>query len=218
MTSIFNKIFQNSPRFIINNFNMTFFKTAFSIFIISIVLGACNKNTSTTLTPTLIDSLKIVFQDINTQIDVTWNKMIQDDDDKLDNMKRILQEVEFSGDYNRLKLDSLNKDIDKLTAIRYDQQTMSDSDLINLYDSMTTQVMGEVTVFTTRLSQFGQYPLMGELIQEVFESDDRVLRYRIEYDRSAKEYNAFIESHESELHLVAKQKVLQPKALFELQN
>ncbi len=144
--------------------------------------------------------------------------MIQDDDDKLDNMKRILQEVEFSGDYNRLKLDSLNKDIDKLTAIRYDQQTMSDSDLINLYDSMTTQVMGEVTVFTTRLSQFDQYPLMGELIQEVFEADDRVLRYRIEYDRSAKEYNAFIESHESELHLVAKQKVLQPKALFELQN
>lgn len=144
--------------------------------------------------------------------------MMLDDDDKLSNLTRILQEVEYSGDYNRLKLDSLKKDIDQLAAVRYDQQSMSDSDLINLYDSMTTQVMGEVTVFTTRLSQFDQYPLMGQLLQETFEADDRILRFRIDYDRSAKQYNSFIEEHEPDLPLVAKQKVLLPKPLFELQN
>jgi hypothetical protein len=144
--------------------------------------------------------------------------MMQDDDDKLDNMRRILQEVEYSGDYNRLKLDSLKQDIDQLAFVRYDQKTMSDSDLINLYDSMTTQVMGSVTEFTTSLSQYEQYPTMGQLLQEVFEADDRVLRYRIEYDRSAKQYNSFIEAHEPDMQLVAKQKVLPPKPLFELQN
>jgi hypothetical protein len=197
---------------------MTFFKSILTIVFITILLGACNKNTSTSLTPTAIDSLKTVFQDINTQLEAAWNTMMQDDDDKLSNLTRILQEVEYSGDYNRLKLDSLKKDIGQLAAVRYDQQTMSDSDLINLYDSMTTQVMGEITVFTTRLSQFDQYPLMGQLLQETFEADDRILRYRIEYDRSAKQYNSFIEEHEPDLPLVAKQKVLQPKPLFELQN
>lgn len=197
---------------------MTFFKSILLIFFVAIILGACNKNTSTSLTPTAIDSLKTVFQDINTQLEAAWNTMMQDDDDKLSNLTRILQEVEYSGDYNRLKLDSLKKDIDQLAAVRYDQQTMSDSDLINLYDSMTTQAMGEVTVFTTRLSQFDQYPLMGQLIQEVFEADDRILRFRIDYDRAAKQYNSFIEEHEPDLPLVAKQKVLQPKPLFELQN
>ncbi len=197
---------------------MTFFKSILLIFFVAIILGACNKNTSTSLTPTAIDSLKTVFQDINTQLEAAWNTMIQDDDDKLSNLTRLLQEVEYSGDYNRLKLDSLKKDIDQLAAVRYDQQTMSDSDLINLYDSMTTQAMGEVTVFTTRLSQFDQYPLMGQLIQEVFEADDRILRFRIDYDRAAKQYNSFIEEHEPDLPLVAKQKVLQPKPLFELQN
>lgn len=197
---------------------MTFFKSILLIFFVAIILGACNKNTSTSLTPTAIDSLKTVFQDINTQLEAAWNTMMQDDDDKLSNLTRILQEVEYSGDYNRLKLDSLKKDIDQLAAVRYDQQTMSDSDLINFYDSMTTQAMGEVTVFTTRLSQFDQYPLMGQLIQEVFEADDRILRFRIDYDRAAKQYNSFIEEHEPDLPLVAKQKVLQPKPLFELQN
>ncbi|TDI70879.1 MAG: hypothetical protein E2O88_02805 [Bacteroidetes bacterium] len=197
---------------------MTFFKSILLIFFVAIILGACNKNTSTSLTPTAIDSLKTVFQDINTQLEAAWNTMIQDDDDKLSNLTRLLQEVEYSGDYNRLKLDSLKKDIDQLAAVRYDQQTMSDSDLINLYDSMTTQAMGEVTVFTTRLSQFDQYPLMGQLIQEVFEADDRILRFRIDYDRAAKQYNSFIEEHEPDLPLVAKQKVLQSKPLFELQN
>ena len=197
---------------------MTFFKSILLIFFVAIILGACNKNTSTSLTPTAIDSLKTVFQDINTQLEAAWNTMMQDDDDKLSNLTRLLQEVEYSGDYNRLKLDSLKKDIDQLAAVRYDQQTMSDSDLINLYDSMTTRAMGEVTVFTTRLSQFDQYPLMGQLIQEVFEADDRILRFRIDYDRAAKQYNSFIEEHEPDLPLVAKQKVLQPKPLFELQN
>ena len=197
---------------------MAFLKSILPIIIITVILGACNKNASTTLTPTAIDSLKTVFHDINTELDITWKEMMQDDDDKLDNMRRILQEVEYSGDYNRLKLDSLKQGIEDLASVRYNQQSMSDSDLINLYDSLSTRIMGEVTGFTTALSHFEQYPIMGQLLQEVFEADDRVLRYRIEYDRSAKQYNSFIEEHEPDMQLVAKQKVLQPKPLFELQN
>ena len=201
-----------------NTSHMNFLKTILQILFVIIVLGACNKNASTSLSPTAIDSLKTVYQDINIQLDSTWNEMIKDDDDKLDNLRRILQEVEYSGNYNRLKLDSLKEHIDALAAVRYDQNTMSDSDLINVYDSMTTQVMGEVTIFTTRLDQFEQYPIMGRLLQEVFEADDRVLRYRIEYDKSAKQYNAFIEDHNKEMPLVAKQKDLLSKPLFELEN
>ena len=189
----------------------------FLILTLGVAVAAC-KNTSTSLSPSAVDSLKTVFQDINGQLELSWNQMMADDDAKLDNLRRILQEVEYSGNYNRLKLDTLKQHIDNLQQVRYDQQTMSDSDLINLYDSITTQVMGEVTIFTTRLEQFEQYPIMGQLLQEAFEADDRVLRYRIDYDRTAKQYNAFINDHQEHLPLVAKQKELQPKPLFELQN
>lgn len=196
---------------------MTFFKSLLVLLPI-VIFTACNKNSSTTLSPTVVDSLKTVFTDINGQLEVAWEDMIKDDDEKLDNLRRILQEVEYSGDYNRLKLDSLKEHIDELQQVRYDQNTMVDSDLINFYDSLTTQVMGEVTIFTTRLEQFEQYPTMGQLLQEVFEADDRVLKYRIEYDKSAKEYNAFIEANKDHMQLVARQKDLKSKPLFELQN
>jgi hypothetical protein len=194
------------------------FHTAACLLFIVLLFSSCNKKTSTTLSPTAVDSLKSVFQDINRDLEATWDEMIQDDNDKLDNMRRILQEVEYSGSYNRLKLDSLKKNIDQLAEARYDQQTMSDSELINLYDSMTNQVMGEVTVFTTQLEQFEQYPIMGQLLQEVFEADDRVLHHRIQYDRLAKAYNSFIETHEPDMKALARQSNLQPKPLFELQN
>lgn len=199
---------------------MRFFnsKPTLILFILVISIGACNKNASSTLTPTAVDSLKTVFQDLNSELEITWNDMMKDDDEKLANLRRILQEVEYSSNYNRLKLDSLRKGIDELEKVRYDQQTMSDSDLINVYDSMTNQVMGEVTMFTTSLEQFEQYPTMGQLLQEVFEADDRVLRYRIQYDKLAKQYNSFIETNQPDMQLVARQDNLQPRPLFELQN
>ena len=197
---------------------MRFFRASLSLILLVMLLNACNKKSSTSLTPTAIDSLKSVFQDINSDLETTWSEMMQDDDEKLDNMRRILQEVEYSGNYNRLKLDSLKQDIDHLASVRYDQQTMSDSELINLYDSLTNQVMGKVTIFTTRLEQFEQYPIMGRLLQEVFEADERVLRYRIDYDKIAKQYNAFIETHEPDMQVLTRQNDLQPKPLFELQN
>lgn len=144
--------------------------------------------------------------------------MMKDDNEKIDNLRRILQEVEYSGNYNRLTLDSLKNRIEQLAMTRYDQQTMSDSEKINLYDSITNQVLGEVTIFTTRLEQFEEYPIMGRLLQEVFEADERVLHYRISYDRSAKQYNSFIDSYQDDLQLSAQGKELHPKPLFEIPN
>ena len=144
--------------------------------------------------------------------------MMKDDDEKLYNLRRLLQEVEYSGSYNRLTLDSLKNQIEQLAATRYDQQSMSDSEKINLYDSMTNQVLGEITIYTTRLEQFEQYPLMGQLLQEVFEADERVLHYRISYDKSAKQYNSFIDAYQDDLQLTAQGQELQPKPLFELPN
>jgi len=196
---------------------MTFSRTFF-VLLLLISFVACSKKSSTTLTPTAVDSLKAVYQDLSVQVDTTWTAMMKDDDEKLDNLRRILQEVEYSGSYDRLKLDSLKNHIDQLASVRYDQQSMSDSEKINIYDSMTNQVMGEVTIFTTRLEQFDQYPTMGRLLQEVFEADERVLHHRISYDKSVKQYNAFIEAYQQDLQLSAQGSPPQPKPLFELPN
>lgn len=195
---------------------MNFLKSVFAVLLLTLVIGSCSKNANTTLSPEALDSLKMTFQSINHQMDQVWTEMIMDDDGKLENMRRILQEVTYSGNYNRLKLDSLSREIENLAKIRYDRHTMSDSDLITLYDSLTTQTMGELTTFTTSLPQFQQFPLMETLLQEIFEADDRVLHYRIEYDNAAKWFNLFVEDNRPYLDQITSQSDLQPKPLFEL--
>ncbi len=194
---------------------MNFLKSTFLLLVPILFLAACNKNSSS-LSTDAVDSLKLTYQQITVDVEQAWVDMIMDDDGKLENMRRILQEVGYSDSYNRLKFDSLNKEVDALAQLRYDQESMSDSDLITLYDERTGTTLGKLMTFTTSLPQFEQYPLMGTLLQEIFEADDRVLRYRIQYDNAAKSYNQFITDHESNLGLLTSQEIHHAKALFEL--
>ncbi len=195
---------------------MTFFKNLIFTLLLSMAF-ACSKNASNSISRDDLDSLQLTYEQINAELDQTWTEMIMDDDGKLENMRRVLQEVSYSGgNYNRLKHDSISKGVDKLAEMRYDQESMADSDLITRYDSLTTATMNDLTVFTTGLPQFEQYPLMGQLLQEIFEADDRVLQYRIQYDRAAKWYNQFIEENDPYMARISSRENPVPKPLFEL--
>ena len=193
------------------------FRTFALPFLLMLAVISCNKKAST-LSSDALDSLKLTYKQINGELDFSWTEMIMDDDGKLENMRRILQEISYSGNYDRIKHDSLGKAVEALAALRYDRETMADSDLITRYDDQTTQTMGSLMEYTTALPQFPQYPLMGQLLQEIYEADDRVLQYRIQYDRAAKSYNQFIGDNEPYLDQVTGQIDLQPKPLFELQE
>lgn len=177
---------------------------------------ACNKKASGPLSTDALDSLKLTYQQIEVELEQVWIEMMMDDDGKLENMRRILQEISYSTGYNRLTFDSLSNSVEALAKLRYDQQTMSESDLISLYDTRTTETMDALAKFTTQLPQFEQYPLMGTLLQEIFEADDRVLQFRIHYDNAAKDYNNFIAENEPYLQQVTNQASHQIKGLFEL--
>ncbi len=197
---------------------MKFFKNPLILAVLLALLStACNKKARTLSVDTL-DSLKLTYQQINNELEFSWTEMMMDDDGKLENMRRILQEISYSGDYSVVTHEGLKKEVEDLAAIRYDRETMSNSDLITNYDDKTNTTMSGLMEFTTGLPQFEQYPLMGQLLQEVFEADDRVLQYRIQYDRAVKSYNQFIEENEPYLEQIANQEILQAKSLFELQE
>ncbi|MGI9543447.1 MAG: hypothetical protein ACR2MX_09320, partial [Cyclobacteriaceae bacterium] len=72
---------------------------------------ACAKksNSSGTLTSADLDSLQIQFSQINSDIDQAWVAMMVDDDGKIENLKRLLQEVVYSNNYDQAKIDSLQQ-------------------------------------------------------------------------------------------------------------
>ena len=121
--------------------------------------------------------------------------MIADDDQKIADAKRLLEEISYTNKYNVQQYDTLQQNLATLLQIRYNNTTMANSAAIDDYDSASNKVMNEILMLATSHPDYQKYPLMKELVNDIQEANARVLRHRVDYDYSAKQYNQFIEDN-----------------------
>lgn len=160
---------------------------------------SCNRSRQTTFDESGTDSLLIKFRALSDSVDRNWAIMISDDDDKHVLMKRLLLEVSYTNNYNKAKFKELNNLIDELKNMRYDQNTMSNSALIDAYDSATFEVADQIIVFAQNHPRYEDFPLMAELINDINAKNNFILIHRIHYDRWAKALNSFNDTHKDKL-------------------
>jgi len=168
------------------------------------------------LTEAVMNSLQLEFASLKDSVAHCWKKMMVDDDEKLFNLKRLLEEVSYTNDFDQVRFDSLKQMHKELVALRYDHQTMADSDLIDEYDAKTSILIREVSDFARSHPKFENYTLMEQLIIEMNEADNRVLLHRIRYDDFCRQYNQLIETKGQSLDQFASTKDLKKRALFTL--
>lgn len=142
-----------------------------------------------------LDSINLQFVMINDSLQTSWMEMIKDDNEKFANMKRLLQEVSFTKNYDKETYDELMTRIDQMSVIRYNMETMANSNKIDEYDAVSNALSNDVTQFVVNHPDYGSYPLMDELIEDIHQADYRILLHRIKYDQNAKQYNHFIHEH-----------------------
>lgn len=142
-----------------------------------------------------LDSLNWVYLAVNDSLDASWMVMIKDDDEKLEDMKRLLNEISKTRGFDKDRHQALVKDLDQLPVIRYDRKTMADSDKIDEYDSANSVMTKEVILFAANHPQYDNFPVFEELINEIQQADNRVILHRIRYDRSAKAFNNFVQQN-----------------------
>lgn len=165
------------------------------------------------------DSLYREFIVVNDSLSYAWQDMIKDDDEKLANMKRLLQEVSYTQNFNKQRHDSLLQRVDLLEDMRYDMESMADSDKIDIYDAASGVLSRDITLFAVNHPDYANYPLMEELIAEIEQANERVLLHRIRYDQSAKAYNSFIQENKGlEIDDEGLEARWKEKPLFELSN
>jgi len=180
-----------------------------------LVLSQCQTGDKSVDTDEL-ESLKLSYQAINDSIAVSWKLMIEDDDEKLFHLKRLVDEITFTNEYDQGKVDELYLRIEKAKSLRYDQESMQDSGLIDEYDLVIASLINEVSSYASTHPKFENYPLMPELINDIREADNRVLFHRITFDKYAKEYNALIETNKDILSKIDLDLKFERKPLFEL--
>jgi len=149
-----------------------------------------------------MQSLRLEYDTLLINVDSAWYKMITDDDEKIFFMKRLLQEVSYTNEYDSVAYAGLMEKVEELKNSRYTRESMKDSDLIDSYDRLTSMVIGDVIRFALGHPKFDNYPLMQELITDIRNMDGNVLIFRVGYDVAANEYNNFLEEHASEMDTI----------------
>ena len=163
-----------------------------------------------------IDALVNALMVLEDSVDSAWEVMINDDDEKIQFMKRLLLEVSYTNIYNKDRFEELNQMIEDLQGLRYDRNTMSNSDLIDQYDSATFEVTGHIFEFVTDHPSYDQFPLMEELISDINDKNGMILIYRVHYDGFAIERNKVVQDNNDGLSQRLSESDLQLLPLFQL--
>ncbi len=130
--------------------------------------------------------------------DKAWNLMIASDDQKIDDMARLLQEISYCKKYNAMLLDSLTDVVKTLKDKRYKQLTMESAE-IDQYDELTNKVIARVKYLARTTDELKSHPIAETLYNDIAKADNDVALYRSLYDRFALEYNSYLEANKANL-------------------
>ncbi|HOY95783.1 MAG TPA: hypothetical protein PK509_08605 [Catalimonadaceae bacterium] len=132
-------------------------------------------------------------------LDSTWRAMITSDDNKIENMNRLVRELQMIDGSNAESLNSTALEVQKLSGQRYDQKTMKFSRNIDKYDSITNQVIQKLRNESNQNPNAIKYQIVNQLFSEIQLADDSVLFYRKEYDRTVDSFNNFLKTRKKDL-------------------
>ncbi|MBD2767657.1 hypothetical protein IC235_07105 [Hymenobacter sp. BT664] len=151
-------------------------------------------------------------------VDLKWRNMIESDDQKISLTRLLLRELQGQPGMNAAQLQGLERANARLKSRRYTQQTMASSALIDQYDASQDSVLHAVYPVA---APNGNAPTENarNFVEGLQQLDEGVVGFRVQYDRAVKQYNAYLQLHQSELQtLGGKYADMKPLPLFEVQN
>lgn len=162
------------------------------------------------------DSLKKRITMVKDSMDMTWKKMILSDDQKIADIKRLLQEVTYTKVYDPGKVESLMTLADSVKSIRYTQDSMT-SGQIDKYDFATEKLIKRTFQLVENNPEMAGHSITEPLKNDIMKAESELVNYRILYDRWAKEYNRLVEGNRENLQQLGEPySSFQKKPIFEL--
>jgi hypothetical protein len=164
---------------------------------------------------TKADSLTERYLSLQDSMLLSWNLMINDDNQKIEAMHDLLHElmVASTGDN---ELHAYEEQLDHLVELRYDQRSLADEDLIEEYDFASNLLVSELISQAESRTEFAYNTTLQKLVEQIRIADQRVNIYRESYDVIASKYNAFLNANRTYLTEISMQDSLELKPLFQM--
>jgi hypothetical protein len=186
-------------------------------------LPMCKPDTAKTATdataavnPASPAEVRAQFDILRDSADANWQRMMGSDDQKLTEVRGLLQDLKKQPRLNATQVRTLTAQAGRLKPQRYDRQSMASSALIDQYDAAQDSVLKPLLVLA---APEGNAPTarIRDYVEHIMLADANVVSYRAHYDAAAKAYNAYLRLHQAELAKIGDQYArLRPLPLFEL--
>lgn len=159
----------------------------------TILLTGCGKTNDTpeNLAFTKIDSLTESYLSYNDSILQSWNIMMNDDNQKIKSMRHLVDILQESNEFNHEELAVLKERINHLFENRYTPESLSE-ERIEEYDFASNALITEITTLAQGYSKYDQNEKPQKIVAEIIAADQRVEKYRNEYDQIVERYNQFL--------------------------
>jgi septal ring factor EnvC (AmiA/AmiB activator) len=181
-----------------------------------IALTGCQKKAPVQTGFTKVDSLTETYLALQDSMLQAWNTMIHDDNRKIKAMKHLLHELNVSVPEKRDELKSYEERLNDLMSMRYDQHSMSNTEMVTEYDFASNSLVTELVSLAESQKEFAYNTMIQKLVDSIRAADQRVNNYRDEYDIIASRFNRFIERYEGMLRDIDQDSSLEKKPLFEM--
>ncbi|RYY18171.1 MAG: hypothetical protein EOO36_08760 [Cytophagaceae bacterium] len=186
------------------------------------VLPMCKPDTAKTTTepavtnPASPTEVRAQFDILRDSADVNWQRMMGSDDQKLTDVRALLQDLKQQPRLDATQVRALSEQAAGLKPQRYDRQSMASSELIDHYDAAQDSVLKPLLRLA---APEGNAPTaqIRDYVENIMRADANIVSYRAHYDAAAKAYNAYLRLHQAELaKLSSNYRQLRPLPLFEL--
>lgn len=183
--------------------------------VFTFLVAGCESKSSLQTEFTKADSLTDTYLALQDTMLQVWNTMIHDDNRKIKTMHHLLQELNRSNPEKREALDDYESRLDDLPDMRYDQASMSDSEVVSEYDFASNSLVTELIALAESQPEFAYNPTLQKLVDSIRAADQRVSNYRQEYDEIALRFNRFVERNRNSLEVLEEDSTLL-KPLFQM--
>jgi hypothetical protein len=180
------------------------------------LIGCGKKHQTEAIEFTQTDSLTDIYLTLQDSLLITWNMMIQDDNQKIKAMNHLVHELQVTGDLNPEEVRSLGSRIDQLLRIRYTPKTLWNNDLIEEYDFASESLVNELISKAESIQSFAYNTTLQALVDNIRAADLRVNNYRMEYDAIAMRFNQFVEENKNQLSELGNKESNAKKPLFQM--
>lgn len=140
------------------------------------------------------------YENLNKKLDSSWSTLNRHEVEKLELVKRLINEISYNPNHNPIQLKKLAKKAENVQSRLLKPENLHEDDAIDQYDILIDSLIEEAIITVEETPEMENYQNAESLVIEINRlNTDIALSDRTNYSMIVSEYNSFVDSNRTTL-------------------